>query len=161
MIMNASSMPRTEAQLLKDLRTTDDPTELLDKLFDSIGYKDDMKLRRFLRNLSDLGYINIPMWADNKPYFVELLDPDISPRQHPSTININDNHSIVIGDGARVSRSSIRVNQEAKSIQNKTGQQSFFEKHPAICSLVISFIVGFMLLFSFWKDIVNTIEGLL
>lgn len=158
--MGAYSMPRTEAQLLKYLRTADDPTELLGKLFDSIDYKDDMKLRRFLRNLSDLGYISIPMWADNKPYFVELLDSDISLKQHPSTININDNHSIVIGDGARVSRSSIQVNQEAKSIQNKTRQQSFFEKHPVVCSLVISFIVGFMLLFSFWKDIVNAIEGL-
>lgn len=158
--MGAFLMPQTEEQLLRDLQTTDEPTEFLSDLFDSVNHKDDMRLRRYLRNLSALGYINIPMWADNKSYFVELLKPDISLEQKPSTINISDNHSIVIGDGAKISHSSLRFGQETKSVQNRIGHQSLFEKHPVVCSLVISFIVGFILLFSFWKDIVNAIEGL-
>ncbi|MEY8562619.1 hypothetical protein AALA21_06130 [Eggerthellaceae bacterium 3-80] len=85
--MGAFLMPQTEEQLLRDLQTTDEPTEFLSDLFDSVNHKDDMRLRRYLRNLSALGYINIPMWAGNKPYFVELLKPDIS-----RTETINNKH---------------------------------------------------------------------
>lgn len=59
--MGAFLMPQTEEQLLRDLQTTDEPTEFLSDLFDSVNHKDDMRLRRYLRNLSALGYINIPM----------------------------------------------------------------------------------------------------
>ena len=159
-VMSASSIPQTEEQLLKGLQTTDDPTGLLSDLFDSANHEDDVRLRRLLRNLSALGCINIPMWANNKPYYVELLESDIPLERQPATININDNHSINIGNGAKISHSFLQVDQETKSVQSRTGHQSLFEKHPVICSLLISFIVGFALLFSFWKDIVNAIEGL-
>lgn len=153
-------MPQTEAQLLQDLQAADNPTDYLSSLFDSIDYKDDMRLRRFLQTLSNRGYINIPLWADNKPYYVELLEPDGVFEHQPAAININDDHSIVIGDGVSISRSSIGIHQDTKSIQRETRHKSLFEKHPVVCSLIISFIVGFVFLFSFWKDIVNAIEGL-
>lgn len=158
--MNASSMPQTEAQLLEGLQTTDYPTEFLSDLFDSANHEGDVRLRRLLRNLSALGYINIPMWADNKPYYVELLNSDTPLERQAATININDNHSISIGNGTKILHSSLQVDHETKSVQSRTGHQSLFEKHPVVCSLLISFIVGFALLFSFWKDIVNAIEGL-
>lgn len=163
--MTDSDMPQTENQLLKELQETDDPVELLSNLFDEATYQDDLKLRRFLRILMNQGQIHIPLWADNKPYSVEMLYPtdgyvmNRHENDHP-VVTINDSHDIVIGNGARVSRSFIGAAQKAKGSIGQEESKSFYQKHPVLCSLLISFIVGFLFLFSFWGKIVAAIEGI-
>jgi len=39
-------------------------------------------------------------------------------------------------------------------------KETFFERHPIIISFIISFLVGFILLFSFWDNIVMWIENI-
>lgn len=38
--------------------------------------------------------------------------------------------------------------------------KGFYEKHPVFCSVLISFLVGLILLFSFWDQVISFIEGL-
>ncbi len=38
-------------------------------------------------------------------------------------------------------------------------KKRFYDKHPWISGLTISFIIGFALLFHFWETIINWIEG--
>lgn len=162
--MTISDMPQTENQLLEELQETDDPVELLSNLFDRATRQDDLKLRRFLRILMDQGYMHIPLWADNKPYSVEMLYPtdestmNRGENSYPA-VTINDSHNIVIGDGAKVSRSFIGVAQKAEGNIGQDESKSFYQKHPVLCSLLISFFVGFLFLFSFWEKIVSAIEG--
>ena len=43
---------------------------------------------------------------------------------------------------------------------NNEEKKGFVSRHPIIVSVLISLIVGFILMFSFWKEIINWIEGL-
>ena len=61
---------------------------------------------------------------------------------------------ISIGNGNKIKNSTI-----AGNIKNKENKNRFSDKHPIICSFVISIITGVVLLFSFWNSIVKWIEG--
>ena len=61
---------------------------------------------------------------------------------------------ISIGNGNKINKSTI-----AENIENKETKNRFFDKHPIICSFMISLIAGAVLLFSFWGSIINWIEG--
>lgn len=80
-------------------------------------------------------------------------------------INYIDN-SITIGDGNRLSKTNIgngntiSITDTDNQITNSEEKKSFVSRHPILISALISLIVGFLLLFSFWKDIINWIEGL-
>ena len=63
--------------------------------------------------------------------------------------------SIKIGDNNKISKSTIA---ETISTGVRREKKNFCEKHPILCSIVISFFVGFILLFSFWKNIITLIE---
>ena len=61
--------------------------------------------------------------------------------------------SVKIGNGNKIKNSIIAENVSGKE------KDTFFNRHPVICSLFISFVIGFLFLFSFWKDVVAFIEG--
>ena len=63
---------------------------------------------------------------------------------------------INIGNGNKIKNSNI-----AEKIEGDLsgGKRKFYEKHPWISGLVISFVVGFLLLFHFWENVINWIEG--
>lgn len=70
--------------------------------------------------------------------------------------------SIKIGDKNKIKGSSIghqygSANGSSNEIDIK---KSFATKHPIILSVIISFITGFILLFSFWDNIIGWIEDL-
>lgn len=69
---------------------------------------------------------------------------------------------IKIGDNNKIKNSLIgnQVNIN-ESNENRTHKKTFAEKHPILLSFSISIFVGFVLLFSFWKNIVEYIEGFL
>lgn len=66
--------------------------------------------------------------------------------------------SINIGNNNKISHSSIVENNGDSSSEKK--YKNFAERHPVAISIIISFAVGFVLLFSFWQNIVNFIESL-
>lgn len=69
--------------------------------------------------------------------------------------------SIKIGNGNTIKNSTIAEKIEEKTEEKETEvtKGSFYIRHPVLCSILISFGVGFVLLFSYWKDIISFIEG--
>lgn len=64
---------------------------------------------------------------------------------------------IQIGDNNKIENSIVTENGTVdKGIQKKV----FAERHPILIGLVISLIAGFILMFSFWKDIISWLENL-
>ncbi|EUJ34676.1 hypothetical protein [Brochothrix campestris] len=65
---------------------------------------------------------------------------------------------IKIGDKNKIKDSIIGkqniVGNEAKN------NEGFFHKHPVLTALLTSFVIGFLLLFSFWDDVINFIENI-
>ena len=64
---------------------------------------------------------------------------------------------IKIGNGNKINNSVIAEKTEGDATPKKV---NFFYRHPWISTIVITFIVGFILLLSFWKNIIKLIEGL-
>lgn len=62
---------------------------------------------------------------------------------------------IQIGNGNKIKNSTIVEKIEGSSSFEK---KRFYDKHPWISGLTISFIIGFALLFHFWENIINLIE---
>ena len=61
---------------------------------------------------------------------------------------------IKIGNNNIIKNSNIT---ERTSIEEK---KKWTEQHPILISVIISFSVGFILLFSFWRDIISWLEGM-
>jgi len=62
--------------------------------------------------------------------------------------------SIKIGDNNRIKNCNIN---DGSDYGEKKG---WTERHPIITDVLISLVVGFLLLFSFWKDVVKFLEGI-
>ena len=63
---------------------------------------------------------------------------------------------IRIGDNNKIKNSKIGIYTNSKDNSGK----SLMTKHPLFTSTIISFIVGFILLFSFWDKLVHWVENL-
>lgn len=68
--------------------------------------------------------------------------------------------SINIGDKNKIKKSTIGHQYGSNSSTKEKVKNSFSEKHPILVSFIVSLVVGFILLFSFWKNIVGWIENL-
>ncbi|MCC8066942.1 MAG: hypothetical protein LIO80_11400 [Lachnospiraceae bacterium] len=66
--------------------------------------------------------------------------------------------SVNIGDGNKIKNSTIAEKVDNSGTETNS-RKRFYDKHPVICGLIISFVVGFVLLFSFWENIITWIEG--
>ncbi|MDF9845396.1 MULTISPECIES: hypothetical protein [unclassified Paenibacillus] len=69
---------------------------------------------------------------------------------------------IKIGDGNKINKSSIghQTNTLNNINEKPPKKKTFSQRHPILLSVIISLITGFVLLFSFWKHIVEFIESL-
>jgi hypothetical protein len=67
--------------------------------------------------------------------------------------------NIKIGDKNKFKNSSI--GHHFGSNDQEPVKKNFAERHPIIISFIVSLVVGFILLFSFWDSVINWIEGLL
>lgn len=65
---------------------------------------------------------------------------------------------IKIGNNNKIKGSHIGDVNGSLSEPNKS--EKFIEKHPVLTSIFGSFMIGFILLFSFWKSIVTWLESL-
>lgn len=64
--------------------------------------------------------------------------------------------NIKIGNNNKITNSTI-----AKNIKvNQKEDKSFIGKHPVITNSLISLVVGLMLMFSFWNNFIEWMEGL-
>ena len=140
---------------------------MLCERFESASRKEDEEIRGILKELREEGFVNVS-WASNKPYRINISNSartynerlaEYEAMMHEKVIyNIDsvNNNSVNIGDGNKINNSKI-----ANAITNDSSEEkkSFFEKHPVICSFLISLIAGVVLLFSFWSEIVKWIEG--
>lgn len=65
--------------------------------------------------------------------------------------------SINIGNNNKIIKSTISENDPNSVERNST---VFYQRHPIICAAIAAIIAGFVLMFSFWKDIVTFIENI-
>lgn len=164
--MESSKMTNKTKRLLESLLQSDNPTQLLDNLYEKSTGTEMNTLHESVQALCDLGCISIPLWADNKPYHVivnktkskEMID-DFGSVKSNGVIIIQDN-SIQIGDDNRIRGSIISSNKKTTLRKaTKKRNNSFYSRHPVLCGFLISLAAGLILLFSFWQQIVRFIEG--
>lgn len=165
--MSFNKLPSNSKKLLDDILQTDNPAEMLSKRFEGLSHKEDEDLRSLIRELRENGYISVS-WADNKPYRVVVNNSartyneqlkEHEANKHPINNTYITDNSIKIGDNNKIANSTIAGKIE-KPAYNNEDKKSFAERHPVLLSLLISLLAGFILLFSFWKHIIDWIEGL-
>lgn len=171
--MKFDKLPMNSKKLLDEIVQAENPTQYLSDRFENLTYQEDEELRSLIRELSESGYIRIPMWADNKPYHVVVnnsartYDERLAEYEEEKLVQrgttyigtVND-QSVRIGDGNKISSSTIAGKIENHSdVSTSSTKKSFYEKHPIICGFLISLVVGIVLLFSFWSNIIDVIEG--
>ena len=71
-------------------------------------------------------------------------------------INIGSNNKI---QNTIITEDSVIEQKSNDALSGNHQKKSIVDKHPIVCSLIVSFIVGFILLFSFWREIVLGIES--
>ena len=64
-------LPSNSKHLLDEILSAENPSEMLRKRFEGVPKKEDEELRGIIRELRELGYINVK-WADNVPYYVTI-----------------------------------------------------------------------------------------
>lgn len=69
--MHFKKLPSNSKQLLDEILISENPSEMLRLRFNDISSKEDAELRGIIRELKELGYINV-RWADNVPYYVVI-----------------------------------------------------------------------------------------
>ncbi|MDM5279182.1 hypothetical protein QUF95_17420 [Paenibacillus silvae] len=69
--------------------------------------------------------------------------------------------NIKIGNKNKISKSNIGHQLQPSHDKRKDTKKNFIERHPVLMSAIVSFIIGFILLFSFWKNIILWLENLM
>lgn len=69
--MDFKKLPSNSKLLLDEIIASENPSEMLRKRFEGVSRREDAELRGIIRELRELGYINV-RWADNVPYYVVI-----------------------------------------------------------------------------------------
>lgn len=166
--MGFEKLPLNSKTLLDALVSSDNPTQELCNRWDSVAGTEKEELKCIISELRQLGYINVN-YANNKPYTVTLtnsartynerLAEYEAERARQGATYIVD-QSVRIGDNNNISNTNIVGGTGNQQENNTSSKKKFSEKHPIFTSVIVGLITGVVLLFSFWQDIVNWIEGL-
>lgn len=162
--MSFYELPSNSSKLLAEIVEAENPTQLLNDKFEGLNQREDSELRGIIRELCEQKYITISMWADNRPYNVVVNN---SARTYKERVEKNKNNDFPQNSFQIVKEQSVRIGDgnTLKNVSIVTGgdgslkKESFYEKHPLICNIGVSLAVGFILLFSFWDNIIRFIEG--
>jgi len=171
--MEFNKLPMNSKKLLDEIVKAENPTQLLCERFENSSSKEDEELRSLIKELCQSEYIRIPMWADNKPYHVvvnnsartydkQLAEYEEEKRTQRGTVYIGtvNDQSVKIGNGNKISNSNIAgIIENHSDSASSDVKKSFYQKHPVICSFLVSLLAGIVLLFTFWSNIVELIEG--
>ena len=69
------------------------------------------------------------------------------------------NELIDIGDNNKFK--NVTITEKMKStVEPKSEKKTFAERHPILIGLFCSFVIGVILLFNFWKEIITFLEGM-
>lgn len=158
--MEFQKLPLNSRALLGEIVSAENPTDLLCDKFKKASPQQDRELRGILRELGERNYLKI-QWADNKPHHVTINNPartyEEQLAEYEAKAHAFRSQSITIGNNNKINGSTIAGTISTTGTEKKRG---FYEKHPVICSVLISLFVGVVLLFSFWGRIISFIEGL-
>jgi len=164
--MSFHKLPRNSKAVLDALLNSDNPTEELCKRWTTSSGSEFLELQGIVRELRELNFINVK-FADNKPYIVTLNNSARTYNERLAEYEADKlkqtptylvNHGITIGDGNSFSNSNIAGGNS--SITTSADKKNFAERHPLLVSLIVGVISGFILMFSFWENIVNWIEAI-
>lgn len=166
--MGFEKLPSNSKALLDALVGAGNPTQELCKRWDGVIGTEKEELKGIISELRQLGYINVN-YADNKPYIVTLtnsartynerLAEYEAERVRQGATYIVD-QSVRIGDNNNINNTNIAGGIGNQQENNTSPKKKFSDKHPILISVIVGLITGFVLLFSFWHNIVNWIEGL-
>ncbi len=153
--------------LLNEIVVAKNATQLLNDKFDNLSSKEENDLRTVVGQLIEADYISV-MWANNKPYQVfikdsaktynERLEEYEEKKKKVSSTIINDN-SINIGKGNNIKNSKIISGNNQIHTSEMKNKETFTDKHPVLVSILVSLIIGLVLMFSFWSELIHWIEG--
>lgn len=158
--MMFQKLPSNSRKLLDEIISAENPVSLLcDKLTEA-SPQQYQELRGILRELQKKDYLEV-LWANNKPYHVTVNNSartyEDRLAEYEAREQVSGTQNITIGSNNKIKNSTIA------GIINTNGadtSKGFYEKHPVLCSVLISFLVGLILLFSFWDQVISFIEGL-
>lgn len=160
-------LPSNPKALLDALVNADNPTQELCGRWDRAVGAEMGELKGIISELRQLGYLNV-QYADNKPYRVSLTNSahtynerlaeyEEGKARQDATYIVD--HSVRIGDHNKINNSNIAGRMQNQPDSNASAKKKFSEKYPILLSIIVGLATGFILLFSFWKDVVNWIEG--
>lgn len=156
--MMFEELPLNSRVLLGEIISAENPVSLLCDKFKMASPQQDQELRGMLLELKERGYLKI-QWADNKPYYVKVnnsakkYEEQLAEYEAKNRISVTQN--ITIGNNNKIKNSTITGMKDTDRTNEKKG---FYEKHPVLCSFLISLVAGIVLLFSFWDQIIFYIE---
>lgn len=154
--------------LLDALINADNPTQELCGRWDSADGAEMDELKGIISELRQLGYLNV-QYADNKPYRVSLNNSARTYNEHLAEYEEKKarqgatyivDQSVRIGNHNKIKKSNIAGRMQSQPDNNTSTKKNVSERHPILLSVIIGLATGFILLFHFWQDIVNWIEGL-
>ena len=150
-------LPSNSRKLLDEIISAENPVSLLcDKLTEA-SPQQYQELRGILRELQKKDYLEV-LWANNKPYHVTVNNSARTYEERLAKYEAREQvQNITIGSNNKIKNSTIAGVLNTNGADTSKG---FYEKHPVFCSVLISFLVGLILLFSFWDQVISFIEGL-
>lgn len=164
--MSFQKLPSNAKKLLDELLNAKNPSQALCEHWEKATGEDFIELQGIVRVLCQSGYLNVN-YAGNKPYIVtlnnsartyneQLAEYETEVAAHRPTTIYHD-HSVRIGNGNKINSSIIGSNIE---VSNPPEKKSFWNNHPLLVGIVGGVIAGVLLMFGFWEEIVELIEGL-
>lgn len=137
-------------ELLSELRGAENPNACLMGKYQSSTNQEKQSLNELIGELEHNGYLSV-LWGDDIAYHITLK------RVNDADINGGTKNILIIGDNNRIKDSNIGVNN---IISEKQEKKRFWEKHPFALALITAIIAAFIMMFSFWGQLVAFIEGL-
>ena len=155
--MRFDKLPSNSQKFLNELINCEQPESLLKNKVMKSSPDDRNKLYAVLDELKERGFIQVEgSYLEPKKIVLSNLARTYEEQLIMSKLPSKKaaGQSISIGDGNRFKNTTI-------SITNNSDNQrkNFFEKHPIICGIIISVIAAFVMMFSFWEQIVAFVEG--
>ena len=74
-------LPSNSKKLLDEILAAENPADMLRNRFKGLSSKEDEELRGIIRELKELGHIDVK-WADNVPYYVTINNSAILGKSH-------------------------------------------------------------------------------
>ena len=157
--MEFKKLPTNSRKLLGKIISSESPEAYIRKIVMEASPEDRDKIIAVLDELRANEYIKVEgSYLDPQKVVISNLARTYEERmaENESQNRKDYGPSITIGDNNRIKNSTFSISRSTSSQKKK----NFFKDHPIVCGVLISVIAAFIMMFSFWKQIVAFIEGL-